>query len=61
MEDRFVIFFVSGIFVAHMVRMVHAVKNAVHVVVNASGEFDGCECDIQFCDECYKLLDLLTI
>ena len=37
----------------HMVRMVHAVKNAVHVVVNASGEFDGCECDIQFCDECY--------
>ena len=48
MEDRFVIFFVSGIFVVHMARMVHEVQNAVHVVVNASGNFDGCECDIKF-------------
>ena len=61
MEDRFVIFFVSGIFVVHMARMVHVRQNAVHVVVNASGELDDCECDIKFCDECYKLLDLLTI
>ena len=48
MEDRFVIFFVSGIFVVHMARMMHEVQNAVHVVVNASGNFDGCECDIKF-------------
>ena len=48
MEDKFVTFFVSGIFVVHMARMVHVVHNAVHVVVNASGEFDGCECNIKF-------------
>ena len=44
-----------------MARMVHEVQNAVHVVVNASGELDDYECDIKFCDECYKLLDLLII